>query len=655
MLSEMSMDRVASEPLKLLLVEDSDDDAALVLREVARSGIDFTPTRVDNEADLREALRESFDIVLSDYTLPTLDAPRALRIVRELRGDLPFIVVSGTIGEDAAVEVMRNGANDYLLKDKLARLGPAIVRELREARARAASRRAELARKQAEASFRLIIESSPDLVVVHRHGRVIYANPKMVERLGYPDQGSLIGIALDRLVVEDDGRARAAADSQPPPATLAVERPAPVAQHWRHKDGSALAVEVVRSAVMFEGEVAQLFMARDLTERNHIAAAMIEMDRMAAIGILAAGVGHEINNPLAYVLANLEFVTGEIEMLVSELPDEAAVRLQDRISDLAQALADTNHGAERVRAIVQDLRTFSRSDEETVNAADVRQIIDSSLRMAAVTLRNRATVSRTFDDVPQVFASESRLGQVFLNLVVNAAQALPEGTPQDHRIDISVSYEDPMVTVTIADTGSGIPEDVLPRIFDPFFTTKPVGQGTGLGLSICKRIVVQLGGDISVESQVGKGTTFTVRIPRARGPSLAAPRSIAPPPSSGRRGRILCVDDEPALGLALRRALVAEHDVVLTTSPNEALQQVRDGEVFDLLLCDLVMPGMSGVDFHDELESFAPELARRIVFLTGGALNARSREFFETAPNRRLDKPIGLDELRTTIATMLEP
>ncbi len=284
----------------------------------------------------------------------------------------------------------------------------------------------------------------------------------------------------------------------------------------------------------------------------------------------------------------------------------------------------------------------------------MRQILDSSLRMAAVTLRQKATIVRDYGEVPPVIANESRLGQLFLNLVVNAAQALPEGSPADNRIEIGVRLEGPMVTVTIADTGSGIPKDVLPRIFEPFFTTKPVGQGTGLGLSICRRIVVQLGGDIAVHSAPGEGTRFTIRIPRADAPNKQTPKELPPRPSPGRRARILCIDDEPALGLALRRALVSEHDVVLLTSANEALQQVKNGERFDLCLCDLMMPGMSGMDFHAELEAFVPDLAKRIVFLTGGAHTPRAREFFETVHNQRLDKPMGLEELRRAIGSMLE-
>lgn len=641
-----------TEPIRLLLVEDSDDDAALVLRELKRTGFDVKFHRVQTAPALEASLAEAFDIVLCDYTMPQLDAPTALDIVRRCSVDVPFIVVSGTVGEDTAVEVMRAGANDYLLKGNLTRLGPAVTREIRDGRARAERRRAEQERQQVEASFRLIIESSPDLVVVHREGRIVYANPKTVERLGWADPSALHDQALSMIVMERDRRTMRA------PSKTPSDRPTPVEQRWRRRDGSAMAVEVVQGEVVFEGRAATVVIARDLTERNQIAAAMIEMDRMAAIGILAAGVGHEINNPLAYVLANLEFVTSELEVIIGELPSEAHERLAPRITDLIQALADTNHGAQRVRAIVGDLRTFSRGDDENVALVDVRQILDSSLRMAAVQIRQRATIEKSFaEDMAPVLANESRLGQLFLNLVVNAAQALPEGAPSANHIELTAREDHGFAQIEIADTGGGIPADVLPRIFEPFFTTKPVGQGTGLGLSICKRIVEQLGGTISVTSEVGAGTTFVVRLPLANASTTAArpATTSAPRVTGGKRATILCIDDEPALGLALKRVLVAEHEVVVITNASEALARVKAGEQFDVVLCDLMMPGMSGMELHAELLRVAPALARRMVFLTGGAFTPRAKDFLETVPNLRLEKPIGIDALREAIDESLRP
>ncbi len=285
------------ETLRLLLVEDSDDDAELVLRELKRSGFAVSVCRVQTASTLTAALAEPFDMVLCDYTMPTLDAPTALGVVRTISADVPFIVVSGTIGEETAVEVMRSGANDYLLKGNLTRLGPAVTRELHAGRARADRRKNEEARQQAEASFRLIIESSPDLVVVHRDGRVVYANPKTLERLGYAGASAIAGEPLTSIVLAPDARAIRGGETTPPPPKpeSESERPTPIEQRWKRQDGTIIAVEVVRGPVVFEGAPAKLLMARDLTERNQIAAAMIEMDRMAAIGILAAGVGHEIN------------------------------------------------------------------------------------------------------------------------------------------------------------------------------------------------------------------------------------------------------------------------------------------------------------------------------------------------------------------------
>ena len=636
-----------AEPLRVLLVEDSEDDAALVLRELKRSKLTVTFERVQTAPDLERVLAKSWDIVLCDYTMPQLDAPTALEIVRRHSMDLPFIVVSGTVGEDAAVEVMRAGANDYILKNHLTRLVPAITREVRESRVRAETRRADHARQQAEASFRLIIESSPDLIVVHREGHIVYANPKTVARLGVPLADSIVGQPLSRIV--------SANDTCTPRMLTASQsgRPAPVEQRWLRWDGTAINVEVVREEVVFEGTLATVAIARDLTERNQIAAAMIEMDRMAAIGILAAGVGHEINNPLAYVLANLEFVTGELEMLIGELPREAHVRLEARLADLTQALADTNHGAQRVRSIVQDLRTFSRGDDAVASLVDVRQLLDSSARMAAVQIRQRAVVERLYEeDLPQVLANESRLGQLFLNLVVNAAQAIPEGMPNQHRIEMVAKSEGGFVRVEIADTGSGIPADVLPRIFEPFFTTKPTGQGTGLGLSICRRILVELGGDIAVTSELGKGSRFVIRLPRASGVPRAATPSVAPRSKHSKRASILCVDDEISIGHAIKRVLLGEHDVDVVTTAAEALARVGAGH-FDLILCDLMMPGMNGIDFHRELQRMDPEVARRVVFLTGGAFTQRVRDYLEGIANPRLEKPIGVDALRHAIAEIL--
>ncbi|HYU16247.1 MAG TPA: ATP-binding protein, partial [Candidatus Acidoferrum sp.] len=239
--------------------------------------------------------------------------------------------------------------------------------------------------------------------------------------------------------------------------------------------------------------------------------------------------------------------------------------------------------------------------------------------------------------------------QIFLNLIVNAAQAIPEGQAPANQIRVKTRTDATgRVVVTVADTGSGIPPELHDRIFDPFFTTKELGAGTGLGLSICHRLVTGLGGQIVMESEVGRGTVFEVTLPSARRAETAAKASPARLPAA-RRGRILCVDDDVLLTKALTRALNGEHEVTALTRAREALERVMAGERYDVILCDLMMPEMGGIDLHAELLGCAPEQAASIIFLTGGAFTARARDFLASVPNQRVEKPFDIQLLRTFI------
>jgi signal transduction histidine kinase len=519
--------------LRTLLVEDNPDDAELLIRELRRGGLEPDFRRVDTARDLEAALTEqAWDVIISDYSMPSFSAPEAFAIVRNRNLDLPFIVVSGTVGEDVAVEAMRAGVHDFLLKGHLKRLVAAIERELREAAMRA--------------------------------------------------------------------------------------------------------------------------------ERRKIQEQLLISDRMASVGTLAAGVAHEINNPLSVVIGNVQLIGQDAAALTKELQGvsdadrkvlgERYTRLLAASASLDESAKDADEAGDRVRTIVRDLRVFSRSDEDAREAVDLHKVLDSSIRMARNELRHRASVVRKYGDVPRVDANESRLGQVFLNLLINAAQAIPEGRVADNSITVATSRTANKVSVEITDTGSGIPPDILPRIFDVFFTTKPIGVGTGLGLAICHRIITAMNGSIEVESQVGRGTTFRVTLMRARtGGTLEVP--IAPP-SSGtagtRRKAVLVIEDEAAIGRALQR-LLAPHEVTAVTRAREALDRIRRGEKFDAILCDLMMPELTGMDFHRELSQIAPSVADRIVFMSGGIFTAAAQEFLARVPNARVDKPIDTAVIRRLI------
>ncbi len=374
----------------------------------------------------------------------------------------------------------------------------------------------------------------------------------------------------------------------------------------------------------------------DITERRALQTQLLLADRMASLGTLAAGVAHEINNPLAFTTANLAFARAEVRRL--GLPG----------SELEEALAEAEEGTARVGDIVRDLKAFSRDDGDAPGHADPREVLRAAVNLAQNEIRPRAQVELDLGETPPVAASERRLGQVLVNLLVNAAQAIPEGAPQGNTIRARTRSEGDKVVIEIEDTGTGIAPEVLGRIFDPFFTTKPVGVGTGLGLSICHGIVTSLGGDIQVESEPGRGSLFRVRLPAARDVESSAAGG-APPP----RRRILVVDDEPMVGRAISRVLGAQHEVAVVTSGEAALARLRAGPEVDLVLCDLMMPGLSGMDLFEQTRQAAPATAARFVFLTGGAFTDRARQFLERVPNPRLDKPFDPDGLRRAVAGLL--
>jgi signal transduction histidine kinase len=504
--------------LRVLLVEDRPDDEELVMMELRRGAYDVVHERVETDVAMSTALdRESWDIVLSDFAMPRFSGPAALALLRGKGLDVPFIIVSGTVGEEAAVAAMRSGANDYVFKGSLGRLCPAIDRELREVAMRAERR-------------------------------------KMQEQL-------------------------------------------------------------------------------------------LISDRMASVGTLAAGVAHEINNPLAAVIANLELMTKDLARLAEELD------VGDRLLEILDELRDARESADRLRHIVRDLKIFSRSTgEERRGPVSVKRVLESSLRMAWNEIRHRARLVKDYADVPNVDGNEARLGQVFLNLIVNAAQAIPEGNAEQNLIRVSTEIDraSGRVAVEVRDSGSGIPAENLTRIFDAFFTTKPIGVGTGLGLSICHKIVTGLGGEIQVTSEVGKGTAFRVLLPATLADASVEPRlsTIAPPT---RRGRVLIIDDEPMVARALGRVLEHEHEVTVAATADDACQRILAGARYDVILCDLMMPQMTGMELHAHLLRQVPDQAGQMVFLTGGAFTAGARAFLDGVPNQRIEKPFDTQHLRSII------
>jgi PAS domain S-box-containing protein len=503
-------------------------------------------------------------------------------------------------------------------------------------------RNAEHALQKSVANFQSLIESAPDGVVIARWPTLVFANPAAARMLGFRRPEDAIGVDVtSRLTPAEQERANMRVERR-----ARGERLTSAEYASRDPDGNELFVEISAIPIEYEGEPAVLAFARDVTERKAMLTQLTEADKLAAVGTLAAGVAHEINNPLAYLLLNLEFMIRELPRLVGDA---------SRLEPMLKRLRETKQGAERVKTIVRDLQTFTRKHDGIHGPVDLEAAIDAALHMARHEVRHRAHLIKTCEAIPAVHGNATRFEQLFLNLLINAAHAVQDLDPKRNRIEIDVRRgQGETVVVRVTDNGIGMTKDVLKRVFDPFFTTKPTGVGTGLGLPICHGIVGAAGGDIQIESAPGVGTTVTVVL-RARSGDKR-PVRIATPAAfpAARRGRVLIIDDERPVVDSLAVALGDEHDVTAIGSAAEARALFEAGERFDVVLCDLVMPGETGMSLFEHVKKTCPLLAPRFVFMSGGAFLPEAERFLQQLSNPRIDKPFDVAAMRRLVDRMLE-
>ncbi|MCC6752103.1 MAG: response regulator [Deltaproteobacteria bacterium] len=419
--------------------------------------------------------------------------------------------------------------------------------------------------------------------------------------------------------------------------------------------------EILYTGITFQDQPAVLEIFRDVTETRRLQAQLAQADRLTTMGTLAASVAHEINNPLSFVLCNIQTISEELPELTEAMrrchralcshtdPDTVRDLLgageefftPERLGDVAERVGDALSGTLRIREIARGLGTFSRVERTELAPVSLHQAIEHAITLAFNEIKYRARLVKDLGSPPMVLASDGKLSQVFLNLLLNAAHAIDEGRVEQNEIRIRTWTEGDEVLAEVSDTGKGIANEHRGKIFEPFFTTKGVGAGTGLGLSICRAIITGFGGEIGFTSELGQRTRFRIRLARApddwRAPHEAEPEKTRAQPTI--RGRILVVDDEAGVRAAIVRILQGEHEVLTASCGQEAQALLRRDRGFDLVYCDLMMPAMSGMELHAWLAAEDAALARHVVFVTGGAFTPGASEYLAKVGNLRVDKP----------------
>jgi len=669
--------------LRILLAEDSEEDAFLLVRHLRKVGYEVDVRRVESSTEFVDQLhRGSWDLVISDFQMPHFSGMEALSLTRGIDPDIPFFLISGAIGEDIAVEAMRAGASDYLIKGNLTRLGPAIDREVRETASRRRQKAAEQRQQQLESAIQSILLGTASVTGVDffrslvrelaqalgmkvativevtssggSHARVLaiegldsISEGFEYELAGTPGeailrdgwlllrdiQGStlrtfgmatsfgltgLLGLRLD----DSEGR---------PLGLLVVFDDHPLSEEGLGKD--ILAIFGARAA-------SELERLRAEKERNDLQEQLWHSQKLEAIGTLAGGISHDINNILSSIWGHAQIL--EMRRSVPE-------RDQESLQGILAA-------CRRARDLVRQILSFSRKTPLEASNIRIGDIVQETATLLKATLPASVLMDCCIDpDVPGVKADPNQMHQVLMNLCTNASHAMSaDGGRLSIRVTTVETSQGRMVRCQVSDTGSGIPENVLPRIFEPFFTTKGPGKGTGLGLSVVHGIVRNHGGSITVQSDVGKGTTFTIDLPAVIGSESDSAVAIDRGLPTGDLQNILVVDDEEAVSDVLCQLLdILGYRPTACQDPRAALDLFRkDPRVWSAVITDRTMPGLSGEALAGALHDLRPDLP--IIMSSGYEGDIRTGDLRKKGVSALLPKPFQASDLATTLRRILE-
>lgn len=626
-------------PYRILHLEDNPVDAMVIHSHLASSGLDFEIMRLETQADYLTALEnKSFTLILADYTLPFFDGLKALGMAREKCPHTPFIFLSGTIGDDLAVETLKNGATDYVLKSCLGRLVPVITRAIKEAEEHVARRQAKKALRNAEEQMRFTVERIP---------AVLWTTDRELHFKSIHGAGLMSGEWEADMMGKSLGEPSARQEDL-----------TPVKEHLAALAGNKVAYDVSINGTDFQAHLAPLTssngeiigcigLAVDVTERKALEIQMRHAQKMEAVGRLAGGMAHDFNNLLTVI-------TGYNDLTLLRL---------DQNDPLRKNLDEVSRACERAASLTRHLLAFSRKQVLNPKILNLNDTVSEMNRMLPPLIgEDIELVIELCTDLWQVKADSGQIEQIIANLVVNARDAMPSGgklvirtynvLDQEMACRCESMPAGRFVLLTISDTGHGMNTETMRRVFEPFFTTKAVGKGTGLGLSTVYGIVKQSGGYVSVDSEVGSGTTFKIYLPQVdeeRGEIKRRPETSALLPG---KGTVLLVeDDNQVRSIAAITLETSGYDVLVAANGEEALRLCkRSGSSIELLLTDIVMPRMGGQELSRQLLSLRP--GTPVLYMSGHSANAITHHRVEAGTNF-IQKPFSPEALTRKIRDVL--
>lgn len=642
-------DQIMGAKLKILNVEDNPLDSELILRALERGNLAADMVRVETPESFQEKLQElSPDVILADYALPRFSGPEALIFARQHSPDLPFIFVTGSLGEELAIETLKKGATDYVMKERLDRLVPAIRRALQEAAERRARREAEQALRISEELYRRLVENARDgIFTLSAEGQVSSVNQACETMTGWTREQCLGKTFIEFIHPDNLQQARDWLQS-----TLEGKNPPPVELQIRSKRGNGyIMLEVTSTALQDAGQITGILcIARDVTERRHLEEQLRQAQKMESVGQLAGGVAHDFNNLLTVIHGHAALLIGDTEFNTKH----------------HEALREIARASDRAASLTRQLLAFSRKQPMQVKEVDINDAVSDITRMLQRVLGEPITLHCEYSTrLPSVKADQSMLEQVIMNLAVNARDAMPKGgtlTLRTHKVvrssltssNLTENHDGQYVCLTAQDTGTGIPPELLQRIFEPFFTTKEPGKGTGLGLATVYGIVKQHGGWVDVQSTLGHGTSFTMYLPASSTPVVAKEEKKTTQKLAEGNECILLVEDEIAVRNLCRRLLERLGYTVLEAETGVAALEIwkQEQNRIQLLLTDMVMPeGMTGHELAELVRKDKPMLP--VILSTGYSPDSLGEESLLENSIHFLSKPYTPSQLTDTIRRAL--